>query len=156
VQAVEIEAVEADPAALLTGRVEIAQPPDEVENVGVPPHPGREAAKAAERIDRIGVVARSRDVAVDAQGVGPIGLSGDRAEAFLFDQALRDLGALAIELVRSVRGFTDEDATRVSDLLNEGRIGIFGVREGVGGGAIVQGRDGDGGHGRGELRIMSS
>ena len=41
----------------------------------------------------VGVVARAADVAVDAVGVGPVGLDRDGGEAVLGDQALGDLGA---------------------------------------------------------------
>ena len=45
----------------------------------------------------------AKNVVVDASGVGPVGLDGDEVETTALNQALRDLGAHAIELARPVR-----------------------------------------------------
>ena len=108
-QAVEIEPVEAGGLAGLGASLWLAQPADEIEHLGVAPHPGREAAEVAQRLLGVGVLGRPVHVAVDAVGVGPVGLDGDRAEAVLVDQPPGDPGPLAVELVRPVRGLADQD-----------------------------------------------
>jgi hypothetical protein len=71
----------------------------------------REAPEVAERRVGVGVgvVARAADEPVDPVGVGPVGLHGHRREPALGDQALRDLGALAVELVRPVGCLAEKD-----------------------------------------------
>ena len=89
VQAVEVEPVEADLRSPCPARVVVrAQPADEVEHVGVAPHPGREALEAAQRLARPSSSSpRAADVAVDPVGVGPVGLDGDGGEALLLRSA---------------------------------------------------------------------
>jgi hypothetical protein len=78
------------------------QPFHEFDDVSVTPHPGRKAPEVGERRHRVGVGAHAAHVAVDAVGIGPIGLDRDGGEAPLRDEPPRDQGALAIELVRAV------------------------------------------------------
>jgi hypothetical protein len=92
-----------------------AQPPDEVQHVGVAPHPCGEAPEAAQRLLGAAVLATAADVAVNAGGVGPISLDGDRGEAVLRDQALRDPCSLAVELVCAVAGLAQQHDARVAD-----------------------------------------
>src|SRR5947209_2048403 len=139
-QAVKVQAVEADPTAKLARLVEIAQPADEVEDVGIAPHPGRQFSEARERIDRVGIGAPPGDVAADAQPVRPVGLDGDRGKSELVDQSLGDLATLAIELVGSVGGFADHDDARAADVLNDCGIAVVGVCERAGGSALAQRR----------------
>jgi hypothetical protein len=119
-QAVEIEAVEPDAVGCQDGFVVRAEPPDEVEHVGVPPHPRRESLEVTQRIDGVSVGPKATDVAVHAIGVGPVGLRCDRMEALLLDEALRELRAEPIELVGSVRGLSDQDAGSVGDEVEHG------------------------------------
>ena len=79
-----------------------AKPADEVEHVGVSPHPGGKALKPAQRLLGVSVLVGALDEPGDTMGVGPITFDGDGIEAALVDQALRDQGALAVELVRAV------------------------------------------------------
>ena len=124
VQAVEVQAVEARP----WGEPEpdrvvvVAKPADEVEDVGVAPHPGRESLESRQRVDGLGIVAAAADVAVDAIGVGPVGLDGHGVEPLLADQPLGDLRPLPIKLVRAVRGLADQDETGVADQFQEGIV----------------------------------
>ena len=102
-----------------------AEPADEVEHVGVAPHPGGEPPEARQRIDGLGVVAAAADVAVDAIGVRPVGLDGDGGEPLLADQPLGDLGALAVELVRPVRRLAEQHEARVADQIQQ-RVVVIG------------------------------
>ena len=91
VQAVQVEAVEADLArrsacASLCSRSQSTKSSD----VGVAPHPGREARKPRSACVAPRVVAGAADVAVDAVGIRPVGLDGDGGEALLLDQPLGD------------------------------------------------------------------
>ena len=96
-----------------------AQPLDELDHVGVAPHPRGEAPEVGERFYGIDIVAHAAHVAVDAVGVGPIGLDRDGREAFLLDEPLRDLGALAVELVRAVGRLAEQHEARVADQVHE-------------------------------------
>ena len=93
----------------------LAQPAYEVEHVGVAPHPLREPLEARERLAAAPVFAPPAHVAVDAVGVRPVGLDRHGRKAFLFDEPLRDLRALAVELVRAVRRLAEQHEPRVAD-----------------------------------------
>src|SRR5919106_2477740 len=119
-QAIEVEAVEADFRRVLRKRVVVRpQPLDELDHVGVAPHPRRKASEVGERLYGIEVIAHASHVAVDAVRVGPIGFDRDRREAFLLDQPLGDLGALAVELVRAVRRLAEQREARIADQVHE-------------------------------------
>jgi hypothetical protein len=85
------------------------QPGDDLDHLGIAPHPRREAAEVGQRLFRALVAARPADVEVDAVGVRPVALDGDGGEAVLGDQPLRDRGALGVELVRPVRCLARQD-----------------------------------------------
>ena len=136
VQAVEIESVEAD-RRHVGGQsvVPFAQPGHELDDVGVPPHPGREPAEVRERLFREFVVVLAPHESVDAVGVGPVALDGDRGEPLLGDQPLRDLGARTVELVGSVGRLADQDEARLRRPLEQrvvvrGRSGEWPQRAG--------------------------
>ena len=97
----------------------LAQPADEVEDVGVPPHPGRETLEAGKRVRGLGVLAGAAHEAVDPERVGPVGLDGDGVESLLANEAFRQDGALPVELVRAVRGLADQDEARAADPVEE-------------------------------------
>jgi hypothetical protein len=99
IEAVEIEAVEPGGLRRVATVVVRAQLADEVEHLGVTPHPGGEALEAAEGLLRVGVLARPAHVAIDAICIGPIGLDRDAGKALLLDQPAGDQGPLPIELV---------------------------------------------------------
>jgi hypothetical protein len=92
-----------------------AQPADEVQHIGVGPHPGREASEIRERLNRVFVSARRSYEPIDAIRVRPIGLDGDRSESLFGNQPPRDEGTLSVELVRPVRRFADQHDTRITD-----------------------------------------
>ena len=131
VEAVEIEAVEPGGIGGIAAVVVRAQPADEVEHLGVAPHPGREALKAAQRLLGVRVLAGPADVAVDAVGVGPVGLDGDAGETLLLDQPAGDQGALAVELVGAVRGLAEQDEAGVADLLQQRVVVVRRAAEGM-------------------------
>ncbi len=73
VEAVEVQAVEPGLRASCRQRVvPVAQPPDELDDLGVAPHPRREAPEVAQRLLGAAVVAEAPHVAVHAVGVGPV------------------------------------------------------------------------------------
>ncbi len=73
VEAVEIQAVEADhPLSHGQRVVPVAKPGDELDDVGVPPHPGRESTEVGERLLGGCVVALAPDEPIDAIGVRPV------------------------------------------------------------------------------------
>ena len=118
-QAVQVETVE---SGLRRTRpvVVFPQPADEVEHVGVAPHPLREAAEAVEGLDAVGILALVPDKPVHAVRVRPVGLDGHAAEPLLADQPPRDLGASLVELVGPVGGLADEDEAGVADRREQG------------------------------------
>ena len=97
----------------------MAQPLDEVEYHGVAPHPGGKTLETAERLVGILVITEAAYIAIDAEGVGPVGFDGHGVEAFFLDQAFGNLSALAIELMRSVRRFAEQTKTRRADKLEK-------------------------------------
>ena len=118
VQAVEVEAVEADLGAL-GGRASLcarSQPTKSSTSVLRHIHFGKRR-KSGQRLVGARVVAATAHVAVDAIRVRPVGLDRDGGEALLADQPLGDLGALAIELVRAVRRFAEQDEARADRAL---------------------------------------
>jgi hypothetical protein len=120
VEAVEVEPVEADLCCARGQRVVVgAQPLDELDDDRVAPHPRREALEAAERRARFRVVRLAAHVAVDAVRVGPVGLDRDGRETPLRDEPLRDLGALAVELVRAVRSLAQQREPRLAHRLQQ-------------------------------------
>ena len=128
-ETVEVQAVEADLARVRRQRVVVpAQPLDELDHVGVAPHPGRKTPEAGQRFAGVGVVAGAAHVAVHARGVGPIGLDGDGHDAAFRDESLRDPGALAVELVRAVGRLPEEHEARIADHAHERRV----VRDQIG------------------------
>ena len=121
VQAVEVEPVEAGPRGRIRDAVvALAQPADEIEHVGVAPHPGGEALEVGQRLRGPGVAPRPSHEAVDAPGVGEVGLGGDAAEAQVDDEPLGQLGSPLVELVGAVRGLADEHDAGVARELEDG------------------------------------
>src|SRR5512143_73737 len=79
------------------------EPPDEIENVCIAPHPCWEALESCKSLDSIRIPTRPANIPVDAVCIRPVGLYRDRSESPLLDQALGDLGPLSIELVGAMR-----------------------------------------------------
>ena len=107
-QTVKIESIESAFAifeSLLV--VVLAQPADEIEHVGVSPHPLRKTLKPAQRFHAVAVFARASDKPIDAIRIRPICFHGHGAKAALRDQDLRDLRANPIKLVGAVTRFAD-------------------------------------------------
>ena len=74
------------------------------------------------------------DVAVDAGGVGPVGLDRDDREAVPLDQPPRDRRAGAVEFGRAVAGLAEQDDPRVGEAVEGlGEGGIVDVRQRLGG-----------------------
>ena len=104
-KAVQIQTVETR-AALDRQRLIVgAEPSDEVQDIGIAPHPGGESTKVPQRLHRVPVASGTTSVLINPIRVGPIRLDGDRRETLFRNQAFRDDGALSIELMRSMRGF---------------------------------------------------
>jgi hypothetical protein len=106
-----------------------AQPAHEVEDVGIPPHPGREAFEASKRLFGVRVAGLAADVPIDAVGVGPVGLDGDGPESLFDDQALRQDRPFPVELVSAVGGLPDQDERAVSDAFEDGIVIVEGSCE---------------------------
>src|SRR6266850_8299858 len=119
-EAVEIEPVKAD-FWYAHGKLVIVgmQPPDKFDHVGIAPHPSWKALEPIESRDGIRVFAHAAHVAIDAISVRPIGFHRDRREVFFLDEPLRDLGALAIELVRAVGCGAQQHDARVANQVDE-------------------------------------
>src|SRR5690348_13973718 len=75
VQAVEVQSVEPGLSPALWLRVVVgSQPLDKLNNIGVAPHPPREAPEIAQRLLAIDIVAETAHIAVDAVSVRPVRL----------------------------------------------------------------------------------
>ena len=132
-QAVEIESVKAGLSE--TGRKGVivrSQPLDKLDHIGVASHPSWEAPKVAERFLSIHIIARIAHIAVDAVGVWPVPLDRDGCKALLLDQPFRDLGALAVELVRAVGRLAKEHKACVADQVHQWIVVRAGTRQRVG------------------------
>jgi hypothetical protein len=113
VQAVQVDPVEPALGPPLPDRaVVLPQPADEVEHVGVAPHPLREPLEPAERVARVRVVVEPLHEPVHAPRVRPVRLDGHRRETLLADQSLRQLRPDPVELVRAVGGLAHQHVPR--------------------------------------------
>jgi hypothetical protein len=119
VQAVQVEAVEPRACARRERVVVRAQPLDEIDDVGVAPHPRREAAEVAERRRSARLGAHAANMAIDAIGVRPVRLDCHCREALLDDQPLRDRRAQPVELVRAVRRLAQQHVVRIADQVEQ-------------------------------------
>ena len=97
----------------------IAQPADKIEHVGVAPHPCGKAAELSQRF--VGIRIRTTRVykTVYPVGIRPVGLSGNALETFFRNQPFGDLRAPAVELMRAVRGFADQDKSGIPNKLKQ-------------------------------------
>ena len=95
--------------------VVLAQPADEIEDIGIAPHPLREPFETAQRFHAIDVVARAANEPIDAIGVRPICFHRDGVEAALRDQPFGNLRANPVKLVRAVTRFADQNEARITD-----------------------------------------
>jgi hypothetical protein len=115
-QTVEIEPEEPYPSRSIDHLVIVrAQPPDEIQDICVPPRPCREAFESGERIHGLAVSALPAHVSIHAVGVRPVSFDRHGGEAFLSDEPLGDLRPLPVELVRTMRSLPQENESRVAD-----------------------------------------
>jgi len=110
---IDVSALEAELASLPAGSYAIEPAPPNP--VAVPGRAFAGSETARNGINGLVIAARAAHVAVDAVRVGPICLDGDGREPFFLDQPARDNRALAIELVRAVCGFAEQDETCIAD-----------------------------------------
>ena len=121
-EVVEVEPVEAGHRLVRSAVIVLPQPADESVDLGVAPHPGREALEGAKLPLALRPVT---DIAVDGRRVRPVRLDGDNAKAVPLDQPFRDCGTGAIEFGRAVAGLAEQDHARVGEAIEdvpEGRI----------------------------------
>src|SRR5207249_760422 len=102
-QAVEIEPIKSCFQPVALSFVVASQPADEIQHVGIAPHPGRKTFEAFEGVDRFRVIIFAPHKSIHAIGIGPVSFHGYRIEALTLNQTLGDLRALPVELMRSVR-----------------------------------------------------
>jgi len=119
-QAVEVEPVEARHAERIGDPVvAFAQPVDELDHLGVAPHPGREAPEISQRLPSGAIVREPHHVAVDPVRVRPVGLHGDDVEAVVFDQVLGDARPRVVEFRRAVRRLAEQHHAAVGKALGK-------------------------------------
>ena len=121
-KAIQIQPVEAGTLVRRLPLVVGPQPADEVEHVGVAPHPRREASEIGERLDGFLITARSAHVAIDPVRVRPVGLNGDRGESLLGNQTPCDERTLSVELVGPMRCVAKQHDSRVANAFEQGVI----------------------------------
>ena len=114
-QTVKIQSIEAYTSRGLVQLVVIPQPANKVEHIGVAPHPGGKSLEASKGIDRILVFALKSYKLIDAIRIRPICFDRNRVETFFRNQALGNLCAQSIELMGAMRGFSNQNKTRVAD-----------------------------------------
>jgi hypothetical protein len=113
----------------------LAQPANEIEDIGIAPHPLREAFKPGEGIDAVHVRPFAAHIAIDAVGVGPIRFRRNGVESLLINQALGDESAFAVEFVRPMTGFAEQNKTGVAHHLDERIVVVRRTGQRVGGAA---------------------
>src|SRR6266540_2153775 len=129
-QAVEVEPIKTNPCRIRGEPIIVfAQPSDKIKYVGVTPHPAWKSSEAAQRVIRVFIVVETADISVNTVSVRPFGFDCYNIKAFLFDQALCDLRALAIELMGAVRSFAKQNKMRVADQLHQGIVILGRARE---------------------------
>src|ERR1041385_4908557 len=109
-QAVEVESVKSGFA--IRKRLFVimfTQPANEIEYIGVAPHPLWETLETAQRIDAVDIGTLATDVAINSISVGPVGLYRDSVEAPLVDEPLGDESAFSIKFVGAMTRFTEQD-----------------------------------------------
>jgi hypothetical protein len=125
VQAVQIQAVETGPGHLAAAQpiVVLTLPGHEIQHVGVPPHPGREALESAQRLvgGRVGIVAP--DIPVYAVRIGPVRFRRYSAESTLLDQPAGHMRPCCVELAGAVRGPADQHQVGVADEIEQNMVG---------------------------------
>ena len=98
-QAVEIEPIEPDALRLRPCLVVVPQPTDEIDDVGVAPHPRRKSLEVAECLDRMLIAGSAEHISIHAIRVRPIRLDSNGREALRLNQPAGDEGTCPVELV---------------------------------------------------------
>jgi hypothetical protein len=129
VEAVEIEPVEADAPSGGTVAVEFAQPAQELDDDVVPPHPARKARESVERARGPALVRLQAHPPARAVRVRPVRLDGDDVERVPLQEGGGEIGANAVELLRPMGRFADQDDARAADRLGEPRRDLRGAGE---------------------------
>jgi hypothetical protein len=124
IQAIQIQAVEAGPGHLAAAQpvVVLTLPGHEIQHVGVPPHPGREALESAQRLvgGRVGIVAP--DIPIYAVRIGPVRFCRYSAESTLLDQPAGHMRPRCVELAGAVRGPADQHQVGVADEIEQNMV----------------------------------
>ena len=116
IQAVQVESIET--GFVFSARklvIVLAKPSDEIENIGIAPHPGRKPFEIAESFTRFTIARISTNETIDAIGIRPIRFDGHSRELLFGNQPLRNLRALLVELMSAMRRFTNENKSGVAD-----------------------------------------
>ena len=126
IEAVEIETVKRDALVPVHRTIVLAQPAHEVAHLGVAPHPGRKPCKRGPLRRRILEVPH---VMIDARGIRPVRLDGNKAKALLDDQIARDPFAHPVEFGSAVGCLAEQHDARRPDPFHQ-RIEIDGLDRG--------------------------
>src|ERR1022692_6366 len=113
-QAVEVQPVKTNPLGMPV-LIVVAQPTDKIENVSIAPHPCRESPEARKRVDCIFVFTLKSNKLINAIRVRPVCFYSDCGKPLFHYQTLGDLRAQAIELMGSMRSFSDQNEPRVTN-----------------------------------------
>ena len=97
----------------------VAKPANEIEDIGIAPHPGRKSSESVQGVDGFGILGTAADVLVDPNCVRPVGYDGNSGKSFFADKPLRDLRPFPVKLVRAVRCRADQDVVCVTNKLKE-------------------------------------
>ena len=96
-------------------RIVIPQPADEIDDVGVAPHPGRETLKSAQRFFGIPILAVSANKAAHPQCIWPICFPRHDGEILFGHEPLGNFSARLVELMRTVTGLAKEHVAGIAN-----------------------------------------
>src|SRR3954468_13840778 len=95
------------------------KPRDEIHNIGVAPHPSGKPLEIAESFTRFSITRISLNKTIDAIGIWPIGFDGHSREVLFCNEPFCNVRALLVELMGTMRRFTNEDNSGVTNTIEQ-------------------------------------
>src|SRR5438132_1727104 len=120
IQAVQVESIET--GFVFSARklvIVLAKPSDEIESIGIAPHPGRKPFEITQSFTRFSITRIPTNKTIDAIGIRPIRFDRHSRELFFCNQPFRNLRTLLIELMCAVRRFADKHKPGIANSIEQ-------------------------------------